>query len=153
MKKYVCCYVEDHAGRVLLIEKLKPAWQAGRFNLPGGSVEGDETAEEAATRELFEEANLQAIEAQTIGRISGDGWDVYVVRCVTPHPSRIHQKTAERVFWLDKPAALREARLIPNLRLVIPLAATGAYGWVVNEGGHHSPNQCTFELPCAFLPI
>jgi ADP-ribose pyrophosphatase YjhB (NUDIX family) len=152
MTQYVCCYVENQ-GKVLLIEKRKPAWQLGKYNLPGGKIEEGETAAEAATRELFEEANLQAIQATTIGRITGDDWDVYVVRCVTPHPERLHQKTSERVFWMPLLTAIRSTLLIPNLRLIIPLAATGAAGWSIDEGSDQRTNHCTVKLPCEYLPI
>lgn len=43
---------------VALIEKQKPAWQAGRYNGIGGKVEGDETFSAAMSREFHEETGV-----------------------------------------------------------------------------------------------
>jgi 8-oxo-dGTP pyrophosphatase MutT (NUDIX family) len=54
----------DRESRVLLLRAIdpadasKPAW----WELPGGGIEGDESSEEAATREVFEETGLQSVE-------------------------------------------------------------------------------------------
>lgn len=45
-------------GRVAVIQKKRPRWQAGRFNFPGGKIEADETPAQAAAREMLEEAGL-----------------------------------------------------------------------------------------------
>lgn len=42
--------------RVVLIEKLSPAWQRGLFNGVGGKIEANETPNEAICREFYEEA-------------------------------------------------------------------------------------------------
>ena len=43
-------------SKVLLIRKLKPAWQAGKLNGVGGKVEPGETPTAAMVREFYEEA-------------------------------------------------------------------------------------------------
>lgn len=43
---------------VLLIKKIKPKWQKGFYNLPGGSTEEGETHEDCVSREFREECNL-----------------------------------------------------------------------------------------------
>ena len=64
MDQYVICdsIPEVHVfwPEVLLIEKKHPAWQAGRFNLPGGKIEDEETIHEAASRELLEETGSRS---------------------------------------------------------------------------------------------
>jgi 8-oxo-dGTP pyrophosphatase MutT (NUDIX family) len=44
-----------HGPRVLLVQKLRPTWQAGLYNGVGGAVERDETLVRAMTREFYEE--------------------------------------------------------------------------------------------------
>lgn len=70
----------DDLERVVLIHKLKPAWQAGKANFPGGKVELKDYAEalwepgseaeghrRCATRELTEETGLVVpVEALTL---------------------------------------------------------------------------------------
>lgn len=52
-------YAEGHL-KVALIERKKPPF-VGKWAIPGGFVEGDETVEEAASRELKEETGLHDI--------------------------------------------------------------------------------------------
>ena len=51
--------------QVVLIEKLKPAWQKGLWNGVGGKVEEGELWEDAMCREFFEETGV---------KISGWAW-------------------------------------------------------------------------------
>ncbi|MGJ7441007.1 NUDIX hydrolase [Aquipuribacter sp. MA13-6] len=53
--------VVDGRGRVLLFEGLDPAHREGGswWFTPGGGIEGEESAEEAAHRELWEETGLR----------------------------------------------------------------------------------------------
>jgi 8-oxo-dGTP diphosphatase len=44
-----------HAGRVLAARRSYPADTAGRWEFPGGKVDGDETPDEALVREVAEE--------------------------------------------------------------------------------------------------
>lgn len=62
----VDCVVFDNAGRLLLIERKHPPFQ-GQYALPGGFVDYDETTEQAAARELFEETGLVAKKLTLIG--------------------------------------------------------------------------------------
>lgn len=55
--------------RLLLIERLKDPF-AGRWALPGGFLEMDETLETAARRELFEETKLEISELIQLGAYS-----------------------------------------------------------------------------------
>ena len=45
-------------GRVLAAQRTRPAELAGRWELPGGTVEPGESHEEAAAREVAEETGL-----------------------------------------------------------------------------------------------
>ncbi len=55
------CYV-DHEGKLLLLQRAPHERHAGAWGSPGGKIERDETAENAARRELFEEAGIVAPE-------------------------------------------------------------------------------------------
>jgi len=53
----VACFVEDENGNVLLVKRgVEP--QKGKWSLPAGFVEIDETPAEAAVRELEEETGI-----------------------------------------------------------------------------------------------
>lgn len=137
--EYVICYAYEFGdlprSPLVLVQKLKPAWQAGRLNLPGGKIEFGERPTQAAQRELREETGLSA-ELHSIhecGRIIGDDWRVYVMRCPcrTFQPSR---KTDEPVLVQRYDQALRDPRLIPNLKIIIPLIRSGVTGWTLRHG-------------------
>jgi 8-oxo-dGTP diphosphatase len=58
------CYLEID-GRLLLLECASSKPEAGRWGVPAGKLEKNETPEEAAQRELFEETGI-AIESSCI---------------------------------------------------------------------------------------
>jgi len=59
MKRYVVgfAFTEDK-GKVLLIQKKRPEWQAGYYNGIGGKIEENETPSQAMSREAQEEAAI-----------------------------------------------------------------------------------------------
>ncbi|MBZ9669394.1 NUDIX hydrolase [Mesorhizobium sp. ES1-3] len=59
---------------VLLVKRAKPPSQ-GLYAFPGGKVEGDETLEDAARRELMEETGLRATGFRPLREIHIDGRD------------------------------------------------------------------------------
>jgi 8-oxo-dGTP diphosphatase len=59
------CVVCDAAGKVLLVKRAIPP-RKGMWCLPGGFVELDESAEQAALRELLEETGLAGGNARLI---------------------------------------------------------------------------------------
>jgi 8-oxo-dGTP diphosphatase len=61
-------------GRVLLVRRGRPPFQ-GMWALPGGFVEGSETVEAAALRELREETGLDARILDLVGVYSGPDRD------------------------------------------------------------------------------
>lgn len=78
---YCLGFVVDPTGeRVLLMEKRRPSWQAGRLNGIGGKVEGEETGVEAMVRECQEETGLDlSADAWTsLGAIAFEGGQVHV---------------------------------------------------------------------------
>lgn len=64
MKAYCCGFLFTHDYReVLLIEKRRPAWQAGKLNGVGGHVEqhANETPYAAMVREFKEEVGVEVL--------------------------------------------------------------------------------------------
>ena len=65
---YVCGFLftdpdaaQSHLLQVLLIRKLRPAWQKGYLNGIGGKIEPGETPLEAMNREFEEEAGISGL--------------------------------------------------------------------------------------------
>ncbi|GAU65248.1 nucleoside-triphosphate pyrophosphohydrolase [Streptomyces sp. NBRC 110611] len=102
-------------GRLLAARRSAPPALAGRWELPGGKVEDDETPEQALERELREELG---VEAAVVERIPGE-WVLrpgYVLRVWTarlvsgePRPLQDHDRLRwllpgeeDQVDWLDQ---------------------------------------------------
>lgn len=134
-QEYVICYVPigENKGRILLIEKRKPEWQAGMFNLPGGKVEPGESPLAAASRELMEEAGLLDVGCYLMGQLSGPNYIVHVAYCIVPVNSAAQQMEEEIIHTVHVPEALAHPKLIPNLKVVIPLCAAGVKGWDIQD--------------------
>ena len=141
MNLYVLCYAHPKGygcfEHVLLIEKKRPDWQAGRFNLPGGKIEDGETIHQAASRKLMEETDLNSPPEmiRLMGTIKGPDFVVYVCYCdYDPQDAFAVSVTDERVFWMPIKEALQSPRLLANLRLVIPFCCVGLTAWhITNE--------------------
>jgi len=133
LQEYVLVYASavERLDKILLIEKLKPDWQKGRFNLPGGKIEEGETPEEAAIRELKEETDLDALcDWDLIGDVhcfgvmlddAVDGSKIHCVKVDVSYRQEVISKTDERVAWYSWDDVKNHARLIPNLQIIIPL--------------------------------
>jgi 8-oxo-dGTP pyrophosphatase MutT (NUDIX family) len=132
MTQYVLCYahlVRDREN-MLVIERKKQDWQLGKLNLLGGRIEPGESADHAAVRELKEEANVDVIMRSCLGTMIYPESLIYVIDC-SFHPSanEIVSTHEGNVSWFHYPDVLHDPRLIPNLRVIIPLAVAGLSGW------------------------
>lgn len=45
--------------KVFLLRRFNTGWEDGKYNLPGGHLDGGETARQAAVREVFEETGVK----------------------------------------------------------------------------------------------
>lgn len=107
-------------GRLVLVRKTRPAWQAGRVNALGGKLAAGESPLDAARREVEEEAGVRV-----------DGWEEFLV-----WEDPVYRMHAVRAFS-DAALTARTAEdqevflaavdslppnLIDNLRWLVPLA-------------------------------
>ncbi len=137
MKDYVVGFALDKVKqRVLLIEKLRPAWQLGLLNGVGGKREFGETPHMAMCREFLEETGAY-IPKQAWRKFStliakDNEWRVFFFSANGEGiaPRQIEEEKPVWVPYLQLPS-----RVINNLRWLIPMALADApvYAEVVNR--------------------
>lgn len=139
MKEYVLVYAKTkwHEPLVLLVLKERPAWQKGRLNLVGGKIEEGETPIQAAVRELKEESGFEPKydTAFKLGEIIGVDcvvhcFSAFVGDKVDPQP---RDEEDELVAWHSWEKIKDDYRLMPNLRIIIPLLEMGIKGWQLTD--------------------
>jgi 8-oxo-dGTP pyrophosphatase MutT (NUDIX family) len=141
-------------GHVVLIRKLRPAWQYNKLNGIGGAVEPkDTTLDEAARREVWEEMGVNVSDLHRFGTLHHNGNRIALFHTTLPlallhdagaHTRHLHEQWARRVpdgitgrdalppepeltevLSLDE---LEDAEVMPNLRWMIPMALSFARG-------------------------
>lgn len=129
MVRYVVGFAFDNESKhtVILIQKRKPAWQAGHFNGVGGKVERGESSLEAMIREFKEETTVEttASDWRQFASLVSRYWnvDVYVafldpssfLNARTNTPEQISKIAVEDISggWVP---------IVPNLSWLIPMA-------------------------------
>lgn len=134
-QNFVVAYC-SHEDKILIVHKNRPAHLAGRINLPGGKIEPGEMPIPAAVRELKEEAGLDARDRGIeVGRIEANGFVIHVIKILVDKTDPIlpQEGETELVEWKDWSELIREPRLMPNLRIIIPLLLAGVHGWVIGD--------------------
>lgn len=58
IKIAVKCIIEQNGKVLLMKESDSSSWRPGKWSLPGGKLEAQETYQDAITREIFEETGL-----------------------------------------------------------------------------------------------
>lgn len=153
MKEYVLVYPKFfNSDKVLLILKERPAWQKGRLNLVGGKVEPNEKPEEAAIRELQEESGLGASKIEKCGEIIGVDCVVhcFVTDIKLAGELKPREEEDEYVCWYSWNEIKNDYRLMPNLRIIIPLLHTQTKGWRIVDQESSVGVEChkiSVELP------
>jgi len=154
MLKYVLCVAVDKEHKnIVLIEKLRPAFQKGKYNCPGGKIESldypsdiahitpiktldDLAAQWSAQREFGEECGVcgpQDDWQHIITLYSGDlktykdreDWEMFIMFNDKMDITQVKTMEAEqiKVFPID---AL-PTNMMPNLKWVIPLCLDGKF--------------------------
>lgn len=120
--EYVCGFL-FHDEYVLLVQKARPDWCAGRLNGVGGKVEGEESPAEAMAREFLEETGVKtdAGDWRHFHTLTGETYRVrfFDARTVGGRPDARGQDD-EPVYWLPW-KCLPESCLF-NLNWLIPLS-------------------------------
>lgn len=123
---YVAGLCIDDARRVVLIEKNRPDWQAGKLNAVGGKVEAGETPHDAMVREFEEETGVRIPNWDHYATVEFDGGDVHFHRSFTTTStlSEVRSVTDEHVQVHRIESILcGDHRTIPNLVWLLALAA------------------------------
>jgi 8-oxo-dGTP pyrophosphatase MutT (NUDIX family) len=112
-------------GRVLLVRKTHPAWQAKLMNGVGGGIEKDETAAMAMRREFLEETGIDVESWDYFAIEHGPGYEVLFFRYFL-HDREIARSannvndTGEELEWCDP--VTPKFPVIGNLNWLLPLA-------------------------------
>jgi 8-oxo-dGTP pyrophosphatase MutT (NUDIX family) len=136
-------------SKVLVIHKDKPAWQHGRINLPGGKIEVGELPHDAAKRELFEETGMECLDWPfPVGKIVFSGGVVHILTTIINEFYSLEKEAgnAEYPEWRDWPDLYCDKRMLPNLKVIIPLCQSGIRDWTLKETSFGDNNTCTMEI-------
>lgn len=136
-QEYVCGFAfNPELTSVVLIEKLKPAWQEGLLNGVGGKVEKDERPIDAMTREFKEETGVETLylDWENFLTMYGDNWRIHFYRgFFDTSGCRTVEKENVEHWPLDKGFVFVD--VIPNLHWVIPLALDNIEPFAVYDNG------------------
>lgn len=122
-QKYVVGFMfSNDRNNVVLIRKIKPLWQAGKFNGVGGKIEPNETPIQAMVREYTEEAGVAFAEWDNFLTVEYKSCVVYFFKGFSTlcfNKSETREKEQIVKFSLDE---LPFEGMIYNLNWIINLA-------------------------------
>lgn len=113
-----------HCQKVVLIRKVRPAWQRGKLNGVGGHIEENETPAAAMRREFMEEAGRDEMQWTRFCVLSGDNYELHCFYCVSDPRYANTPKGSEETIEVH-PINPLPKDVIPNLHWLIPLALSG----------------------------
>jgi 8-oxo-dGTP diphosphatase len=121
-QQFVTGFLFSDSGRQLVvIHKNRPAWQAGKVNVPGGKVEPGETPLRAISREWFEETGSAVFEWDLFAVIEGADFELSCfMNFSTAQLLRCHTATDELIDFAAVDAL--PANMLPNARWLIAMA-------------------------------
>jgi len=132
MKRYTLIFIFNHLkSHVVLMKKVRPAWQQGLFNGVGGKIEKNEKPDDCILRETYEETGLFLIKDRLdlFGKLTDDGCEVWECYCYAYviGEKRIEgepmTRTDEEVHWVPCSALdMANVPVVPNLKFLIPMA-------------------------------
>lgn len=123
MIEYVCGFMFDEKEypNVIMIEKKRPEWQAGKLNGIGGKIEPGEHFIDAMVREFHEETGWLTTTDQwrPFANIQGKDWIVWMLAAKCKTWEKTYSITDEKV--VDVNMRHLPSNVIPNLHYLIPL--------------------------------
>jgi len=122
--EYVAGFLFDNSrDNVVVIEKLKPAYQKGKINGVGGKIEPGETPENAIIREFNEEAGLIIPKWELFCEYKWkEDYKIYYYRCFDTYFYKQSRTIEEEEILKIKVEALPHYDRMKNLDFLIPLA-------------------------------
>lgn len=154
MTNYVVGFLfSPSMGQLVLVQKQRPQWQAGRFNGVGGHVEEGETFHGAMVREFREETGKEVLQWTRYCTLNCEHAIVVFYYAVAEDFNKVETTTDEEIMlWdVDYVMELDRDEILPNLRWLIPMAQSffkgeSAEEFVVTEVGG-DPNKVALTLP------
>jgi 8-oxo-dGTP diphosphatase len=127
MNKYVVGFIFlPDKSRIVLIEKKRPAWQAGLYNGIGGHIDENEEPIDAIIREVNEEAGIETREEDwncfAVGTEIESGDIIYFFSCFNEIYKHAYTAGDEVIVLIEIKYLFQNKYLIPNLNWLIPLA-------------------------------
>ena len=123
-------------SHVVLVEKRRPEWQAGKLNGPGGHCEGAEDPVTAMDREFGEECGVSGLAWKVFSTLHGKDvrggkpdspFIVYFLSVFDDQAFKVRSKTDEAVHLFNL-TSWPTAPVIPNLRWLVPMALSFVNG-------------------------
>ena len=106
--------------QVVLIQRTRPSWQAGRVNGLGGGILVGETPASAARREVREECGVDVAEWVEVLVWDDAEYRMHVMRATSERANEARTMEDQEVFLANVDAL--PANVIDNLRWLVPLA-------------------------------
>ncbi len=125
MTDYVVGFLfSSSMGQLVLIEKQRPEWQAGKCNGVGGKIEPGETDHDAMVREFREETGKEIATWTRFCTLNGDWGTLYCFYAVAEDYNKVETVTDEEILLWDVDFVMdnRRSEIIPNIRWLIQMA-------------------------------
>lgn len=120
--RYVAGLLFDKEEKeVLLIKKIKPAWQKGKLNGVGGKIEAGESPKYAMMREFQEEAGILIVDWKRFAIIKGDWGEVHFFYQFIDDKNKPYSVEEEKIAWYPI-RSLSNYPCIPNINWLVPMA-------------------------------
>lgn len=122
MKKYTVGFMVQN-GLVLLIQKNRPRWQAGKMNGIGGHIEPNEEPSACMAREFYEETGIVSSQSDWVLKVilTGNDWQVYFYLYIGGKSLFSAEAKTDEDLRIIPVKHLWDWPVIPNLRWLIPL--------------------------------
>ena len=138
MIKYVAGFLISNCRKyVVLIQKAKPRWQAGRLNAVGGKIEPGETSPEAMEREFREETSVSIPAAywHEFAYLKGSEWECQfyfafgdAFSCQTQYDQNDDHVEHVKIININSAKLLTEKEAISNVPWLLGLALSNDAG-------------------------